>query len=472
MELNGLAVRQAHTEGLKGEDAQRRIAELVADPPDALLHAAADYGRYLTFQAKLGPAAQDISNFANRHLPAKLVLPFVRTPTNLLKFAAERSPAAPLLKEWRSDFLAGGARRDLAVAKMMVGTGFGMAIYQAAADGQITGAAPSDPKKARLLYADGWKPYSIKIGDTFYSYRRMDPFSTTIGVAADMATLPEGMSERQRDDQATLLVASIMGNLANKTWMSGVSSVVGALADPERGADNFVQRLVGSLLVPNLVAGTARTLDPVQRDTETIGDELKARIPGMRDELLPRRDIWGNKIRNEGGLGPDFLSPVWTSKALNDPVNKALLQLDYAPGYPSRKVGGEQLSRADYDRYSETAGKLSHSALSDLVASPEWERLDDDGKVSAAKRAVTAARRDARGQLFAGRNARLLAVRLMIRGPHSQMLAASAFRRHGSQQMSGLLSRMVGASPPASRRRHDCPPTIPGRTSKTRHSAT
>lgn len=405
MELNGLAARQAHREGLKGEAAKDRIAELISNPPDKLLHAAEDYGRYVTFQAKLGPAAQDISNFANRHLPIKFFLPFVRTPTNLLKFATERSPAAPFLKEWRNEFRAGGARRDLAVAKMLVGTGFGAAIYQSALDGNITGAVPSDSKKSRLLYADGWKPYSIKIGDTYYSYRRLDPFSTTIGVAADLATLPDGMSERQRRDKVTLAVASIMGNLANKTWLSGVSDVVGALHDPERSADNLVQRLVGSLLIPNLIAGTARTMDPVQRETETMGDALKARIPGMRDDLLPRRDIWGNIIRNEGGVGPDFLTPVWASKALEDPVNKALLQLDYAPGYPSKKVGGRELEPEEYDRYSQRVGEQSHSALDELIASPEWKTLDDEGKAGAAKKVVDAARRQVRSDMFGSKGA-------------------------------------------------------------------
>ena len=405
MELNGLAARQAHREGLKGAEAKDRIAELISNPSDELLHAAEDYGRYVTFQAKLGPAAQDISNFANRHLPIKFFLPFVRTPTNLLKFATERSPAAPFLKEWRNEFRAGGARRDLAVAKMLVGTGFGAAIYQGALDGNITGAVPSDAKKSRLLYADGWKPYSIKIGDTYYSYRRLDPFSTTIGVAADLATLPDGMSERQRRDKVTLAVASIMGNLANKTWLSGVSDVVGALHDPERSADNLVQRLVGSLLVPNLIAGTARTMDPVQRETETVGDALKSRIPGMRDDLLPRRDIWGKIITNEGGVGPDFLTPVWNSKALEDPVNKALLQLDYAPGYPSKKVGGRELEPKEYDAYSQRVGEQSHSALDELIASPEWKTLDDEGKAGAAKKVVDAARRQVRSEMFGPKGA-------------------------------------------------------------------
>ncbi|MCK9543970.1 MAG: hypothetical protein M0R03_18275 [Novosphingobium sp.] len=400
MELNGLAARQAHVEGLKGDAAARRIAELSANPTDEMLHAAQEYGRYLTFQQKLGPTAQSISQAANSNIALKFFLPFVRTPTNLLKFAVERSPAAPLLEEWRRDFVAGVARRDLAIAKMLVGTGFGAAMYEAAQSGLITGAAPSDPKKARMLYADGWKPYSIKIGDTYYSYSRLDPFSSTIGVAADLATLPQGMSERQREEKATLLVASIMGNLANKTWLSGVSDVVGALHDPERNADNMLQRLIGSLLVPNIVAGAARTLDPTQREVETLDDAIRSRIPGLRDDLLPRRNIWGEPIVNQGGIGPDFLSPMAVGTALNDPVNKAMLQLDYAPGYPSRKVGGRELTPEQYDRYVEMAGKASHSALGTLIADPRWQGLPDEDRAKAAKKIVDRVRDDVRAQLF------------------------------------------------------------------------
>ncbi|WP_324741609.1 thermonuclease family protein [Tsuneonella sp. CC-YZS046] len=408
MEINGMAVRIAHREGLKGKAAQTRIAELVANPTDEMLERALDYGRYLTFQRPLGSFASKISGLTNDPsgwgLTAKLFLPFVRTPTNLLKFAAERSPAAPLLKEWKKDFMAGGARRDLAVARALIGTGFGIAIHEGALSGIITGSAPTDPKKARLLYADGWKPYSIKIGNTYYSYKRLDPFSTTLGVAADIALLPEGMSQRQQEDKATLLVASIMGNLASKTWLSGISQLVEAIGEPDRYADNLLQRLVGSFLVPNLVASTARSLDPTEREIETMGDALQARIPGLRDDLLPRRDIWGREIVYEGGVGPDFLSPVWVSEALKDPVNHELMQTEYAPSPLRRKVAGRELTPEEYDRYQEVSGNQAHAELTDLVKSSAWKAMDDEAKAKSAKDIVDRVRKDVRTALFGGKH--------------------------------------------------------------------
>lgn len=404
MEINGQAARMASKEGLKGEAANRRIAELSANPTDEMLESALDYGRYLTFQRPLGPVASKVSAITNETLAAKVFLPFVRTPTNLLKFAAERSPAAPLLKEWRADFQAGGARRDLAVAKSLLGTGFAATIYKFALDGRITGSAPTDPKKARLLYADGWKPYSIRIGDQWYSYKRFDPFSTTLGVAADLATLPEGMSERQRDDKTTLLVASIMGNLASKTWLSGLSDLTSALHEPDRYAGNLIERLAGSFAVPSGVAQVARTIDPVQRETGSVGEALRNRIPGLSDDLQPRRDIWGLEVVNEGGVGPDIVSPVWSSTAKEDPVNQELMGLDYAPSIPARSytAGGKRVewTPEQYDKLQELAGREAHENLSRMISTPEWQSMDDTARVKAAKKVVRLARENARAAVL------------------------------------------------------------------------
>lgn len=396
MEINGEAVRIAHREGLKGDAAAKRIAELVANPTDAMLERSFDYARYVTFQNALGPIASKISGITQAAPALKLFLPFVRTPTNLLKFAAERSPAAPLLAEWRREVAAGGARRDIALARAMVGTGFGAAIYQAAQAGYVTGSRPSDPAKAKLLYADGWQPNSIKIGGTYYSYRRLDPFSTTLGVAADLATLQEGMSEKQQQEVGTLLVASILGNLANKTWLSGISDIVGALNEPDRNADRLVQRLVSSLAVPAAVGQVARTIDPVQRETDTVLSAIQAKIPFASQDLPARRDVWGRPVVSEGGVGPDLISPVYTSTAKNDPVNRAMRDIGYAPG----KVQQKDLTALEYDRYQELAGGYRYENLRRLITSPDWRSMDGEAKEEAAHKASTAGAKQARAELF------------------------------------------------------------------------
>lgn len=399
MELNSQAVRIANREGLKGEARKARVAELSANPTDEMLERALDYGRYLTYQRKMGAFGQGLTRITSDSLAAKVVVPFVRTPINLLKFATERSPAAPLMKEWREDFRAGGERRDMAVARALIGSGFGALFYQMALDGQITGAVPPDPAKAKLLYADGWQPYSIKVGDRYISYSRLDPIATTLGVAADMATLPAGMSDRQKDDQSTMLVASIMNNLASKTWLSGVSSLVEGLSDPQRNAENWLERTVSSFAVPAIVAGAARQIDPVARQRNGVLDAVQARIPGRSDNLMPRRDVFGEPVPIDG-VGPDFLSPFSQTMARNDPVVAEMLRIGKGVSAPGKQYtqDGERLDYTpeQYDRYHEIAGRLTYNRLLGLIGSEAYSKMSDAAKHKAATKAIASARKSAR----------------------------------------------------------------------------
>ncbi|MDP1026277.1 thermonuclease family protein [Sphingomonas sp. KR1UV-12] len=403
MELNGLAMRQAKTEGLSGAAARDRAAALVLNPPDDMLAKSMDYARYLTFQTPMASdsIAAGISRGTQRQPALKLLLPFVRTPVNLLKFAAERSPAALLMKSWRKEVSAGGARRDLAIARALVGTGFGAAMYEAAVDGKITGGGPADPSARRLLMADGWQPYSLKVGDRYYSYARLDPFSTTIGTVADMVDLQSHMTDKQQERSGTLVVAAILNNLSSKTWLSGLSGALEAVNDPGRYSEGFISRLVGGIVVPSAVAQFARVSDPVLREARGPLDRIRSRIPGMSDDLPARRDVYGREMRSEGGLGPDIASPIWTGTRRNDRTTAALLAEGINLSAPQRTVSGNRLTPEEYSRYSEASGQALKPQLDALVASPDWDWLDDEGKQAAVDKLARAARAQARRGMFA-----------------------------------------------------------------------
>jgi hypothetical protein len=394
MELTGLAVRQATTEGLRGEAGKARIAELVANPPDAMLGRSLDYARYLTFQTPLehGSISQSISLFAQKHPLVKLLVPFVRTPVNILKYAGERSPAAPLLKDWRAQFRAGGADRDLAVAKMMVGSGLMASVASFAGEGSMTGGGPADESAKRLLRADGWQPYSFRVGDKFYSYQRLDPLATTLGVAADFAELQSHMTVKQREHVAMMLTSATIKNLSNKVWFSGVTDLSNAITDSQRYGGGFLRRMAGSLTVPTGVAQVARTIDPTLRETRTFLDAVRARIPVASKSLFPRRDVWGRPVEREGGLGPDLVSPVWTGTARNDPVNSELLAAGARIGALQRR----DYTPEQFDRYQEVAGSLAYTGMQSLIGSGEWTGASLPDRADMAETVVRDARREAR----------------------------------------------------------------------------
>lgn len=280
----------------------------------------------------------------------------------------------------------------------------GALIADLASKGVITGSPPSDENRRRLLYASGWQPYSIKIGDTYYSYKRLDPFAMTFGTAADLATMGDGMTEAQQDKGAALWTASVLSNLASRTWLSGITDALDAIQDPERYSGNFIKRLIGSATVPTGSAQLARWLDPVSRETPDVGGYMSSRMPGMSDGLLPKRDVWGRPITSEGGVGPDSISPIWTSTDKQDPVTAALLADNLKVGKPSRKVGVRKLSDAEYDRYQATAGPLMHDKIAELLSSPGWRDLDEEGKQRAVSKAADASREIARALIGVGKN--------------------------------------------------------------------
>lgn len=395
-EIAGLAVRKAKGEGLSGEAFSNRVAELTANPTDEMVRHSLDYARYVTFQRPVGPVAGAVLRATQKAPILKAIVPFVRTPTNILKFALERSPAAPVLKEWRADFMAGGARRDLATARMTLGTGLGAVVAELAASGYITGSGPADENAKRLLVADDWQPYSIKIGDNYYSYQRLDPLATTLGVAADYVGLQDQMTERQHDQVAELITASIMSNLSDKTWLSGMSDFVNAIHDPMRYGQSWINRM-GGQLVPTGVAQLARTVDNTPRESKNIPETLQSRIPWASEGLRPRLDAWGNPIEKEGGVGPDIVSPVYTSTRQNDPVNAEALRLNLRVSDPSRIVGGKRLSDAEFHQYRMQSAQLTRLRLAALMTSPDWQAMNDDQRVKAFEKIKRDARAEVRG---------------------------------------------------------------------------
>nr|ART39565.1 J437 [uncultured bacterium] len=398
-ELASLATRQARAEGLNGKAAKDRIDALMRLPTAEMMERANDFARYQTFQRPVGDIAGGLMRAANNHPWLKLVVPFIRTPTNIVKYAAERSPVAPMLKDWRADFMAGGARRDLAIARSTMGTGLAMVVADAASKGLITGGGPLDENARGILRADGWQPYSIKVGDEWISYQRLDPLAMTLGVAADYVEKQSAMTERQKDDLAMLMVASMIQNLSDKTWLSGLSDALGAIQDPVRYGPGAIRRTAAGIAVPAAVGQVARTVDESPREQKTIGEAIQARIPGLSDNLRPSLDAWGQPIEHDGRLGPDIASPFPVSTREHEPINEEAMRLGLKVTHPSRTAGGQRLSDEQFHAYKQLAGGLTASAFNQLIASPQWRTLTPDQQRKAYDKIKRESRKAARKEM-------------------------------------------------------------------------
>lgn len=379
-ELNALAVRKAAREGLRGDAFARRVAEIKLQPTADMMDQAIERARELTFTSPLGEWGQAINGL--RRIPGmSWFLPFVKTPANILKFASRRSAFAPLVKEWRADIMAGGVRRDRALAQLTIGSTAAIVAFSYAREGVISGGGPSDPRERQALMSTGWQPYSIKIGGKWYAFDRLDPLGLLIGVAADMAEVVDKAGEEEASELAAGLGLAFAKTLLDKSYLQGVSDLVNVLQDPDRYAGRWVRNFAGSF-VPNIVGQYTRADDPVLREVRTMADNIKARLPGESASMFPRRDVWGEPIVRAGGVFGDgvagrLLSPSRVSEADRDPVTSELLRLGITPTKPGRSLRGVELTGGQYDMLQEISGRTTKRVIAAFQESEGYAALSD-----------------------------------------------------------------------------------------------
>ena len=158
------AYRNALARGLSDEDAIKIMDETVQDifndPPDEVNKAATDEAEYTIFVNKVPGIFGKMENIFRNPI-VKTIVPFFRVPTNIGLATIERTPFAPLTSRFRDDFKYGGARRDLALAKMSLGTLAIVTLASYSAEGKLTGRGPTRKANQEALKRMGWQPYSI-----------------------------------------------------------------------------------------------------------------------------------------------------------------------------------------------------------------------------------------------------------------------------------------------------------------------
>lgn len=415
MELNALAFRTASGEGLEGADFAKRVADILNDPPATLKADAINAAHYQTFSKPLGQVGQAFQQLLSRAPIMRIVVPFVRTPTNIMKYTLERTPLAYMSGKIRGDIRAGGARAAQAHARVALGSMIMMTMADMAMEGTITGAGPLDPKVRASLQSTGWQPYSVKIGDRYYQYKRLDPIGMLVGLAADMAEILANAEEEEGGRLVGAGVIALANNLASKTYMTGIYDFIGAI-DPSNPTNDPMKYLADmtTSIVPysSFLRNIAATVDPTMRDARDGGDDavgayldtmvnnIKKGIPGLSDTLPPRRDLWGEEISTASGIGWafDMLSPIASRVDDPDPIDQVIVENNIVISMPPRIIQGAKLSNEEYTEFVRLAGEPAKAYLDQLVQSPAFQRMSDgpDGmKAEVIKDVINSHRRRA-----------------------------------------------------------------------------
>lgn len=394
-ELKAQAYRQARREGLTGDALTQRIGDLVENPSPELSSMALDAARKGTFTNPLGDAGAAVLQAVNKVPGARYIMPFVRTPANIMNYVWERTPVLNAVNgRMRDDYLAGGVRRDMAIAKTAIGGSMYMLGGYLASQGIITGGGEKNQTAERL---GGKQPYSVKVGDTYYAYNRMDPYGMFLGLAADFSHITGMLSEGEREDWVAASITALSKNLLSKSYLSGLVDLIDAITTSEQSSKPFerwLQRL-GSSFVPfsSLQGAMRREVDPEVKEIWGYVDAIKARIPGLSDSVPPMRNLFGDVVHYSGGLGPDIASPVYSSTETDNPAAAEISRLNLDLQKPMKFIGGRGVPRIDlnqqqYDRLVQLAGNQAKifdglgfkDYLTQWVQSPEYQELSEGGQ--------------------------------------------------------------------------------------------
>lgn len=396
-----LATRQASNEGLNPatREFRQRMMEIINNPTEKQQEQIDAAGQRFTFNTPLGDKGQSVQNTI-RKLHLEWAIPFVQTPANVAKEMLRLTPAAPIIGEWRAAIAEGGAARDKAIAEMAVGTAVATAVFSFALSKNISGQGDPDPKKRAGQLSAGWQPYSIKIGDTWYSYQRLQPVGTLLGMAADMAEVWEHLTPDESDKIPKILSTAFANAITNQTFLQGVTNIVNAISDPSRFGPKFVQGLAAST-IPGIVGQTAQMMDPYKREVDSVLDAVKARIPGLSETLRPKRDIYGEKVPAADRLGE--ISPVVASKESTDKARTEVLRLGVGvakapdhiqlPSGKDDKLGKVKLTSEQRDVFADAAGHLAHEVISQMVNTPTWDNMPNLAQKNALNRVFEVTRK-------------------------------------------------------------------------------
>jgi hypothetical protein len=382
MELNRYAYRQAMSELNGGkiaeEDLAGRVAQLVENPPRSLNTKAIDGMTYQTFTDAPGKLAEIISNLREEYPLSRVVIPFYKIPARIMSFTFERSPLAPLMAGWRADIAAGGARQSMALAKTALGSMVMLAASDAVLSGQITGMGPNDKGTRLAMQNEGWLPYSVKTpSGRWVQYNRLETVGSSMALAADLTeTIRDYHTAVNADDPnveklTAAGIATLANNITSKTYFEGLSRFFETISDPRSNAESMLKSLAGST-VPAGIGAAAGLQDPYSRATYSMMDAVKARTPGVSDTLPPQRNLWGEAVRHDSGLGKpyDALVPFASRQPKSEPIDQEILKQGMHFSLPPTKtsINGVTVDLSKdpklYSRYVQLAGNE--------IKSPAW----------------------------------------------------------------------------------------------------
>lgn len=337
------------------------------------------------------------------------ILPFKRTPINIIKRGIEYSPAG-LAKACTlgiydvvkgkitvSEFCDG-------LAAGLTGTGIMLIGMWLNSLGLINGGF-GDDEEDKFKQLNGEQEYSVKILGKSYSIDWAAPACLALFIGTEL------MQELSRDGLQIRDIGDVVWNtlepITNLSMLSGIQGLIDAVKYED--GSKTIATMAGDMatsfamqFVPSAFGALARTVDPTQRTWYTdknsqfdeflqgAGNNLASKIPGLSYIQAASIDAWGRE-RSRGGtverIAENFVSPGYFTEIDYDNTAKELERLYKSTGenvFPkvatkSFEVDGKtkHLTANEWEKYAKTKGQQSYAYIHEFTESKAYEGLTD-----------------------------------------------------------------------------------------------
>jgi hypothetical protein len=205
-----------------------------------------------------------------------------------------------------------------------------------------------------------------------------------------MANVWEHLTPEESDKVPKILATAFANAITNQTFLQGITQVINAISEPGRYGARFVQGMAASV-VPAVVGQTAQMMDPYQREINSVGDAVKARIPGLNTELFPKRDPFGEPVPAKDRMGA--ITPITAATESDDKVRQEAKRLEIGvakapdhielPAGHDKTLGKVALTPEQQDIFATESGKLAYHVLNQIVHQPTWDNMPDMAQTNA-----------------------------------------------------------------------------------------
>lgn len=363
---------------------------------------------------------------------ASAVNPFARTGGNLLVRAAEHLPTGLVRGTYNAMRYLWNQRNAVAEQRYTAGeildqitqglTGTGVLLLGALLKhlGWITGGDAGDDEETEFAKLQGWQPYSLKIGDGYYSIDWLAPSALPLFTGVEL--YQQFWGDHAGDNDWLAAFGRISDPMLNMTMMSGVSGLFDSIAYADGNslwpvaagiAANFISQFFPSIggAIERIGTDTRQTTytnpdGALPTDVQyTISNALN-RVPGVDYQQTDYIDAWGRKEATGDALYRAFdnlANPGTYSADRSTEIDAELQRLYDVTGvdvFPSRVSPNETYTKKNddgtveeihladsglYETYATTLGQTSLNELTELINSAAYQSMTDADKAVAVQ---------------------------------------------------------------------------------------